>query len=109
MINSNNINFIAFKERLHTLTIVDERKTDLLKSFEQLDKDYIKMDFLHKQNAKDKAMIINLLQSSVEEFQSQKKILHVPMNSSFIKKNNSNINQKSWRRIFTLSKVLPRA
>ena len=72
MINSNNDNFIAFKERLHTLTIVDEYKTELLKSFEQLDKDYIKMDFLHKQNAKDKAITINLLQSSVEELQSQK-------------------------------------
>ena len=75
MINSNNVNFIAFKERLHTLTIVDEHKTELLKSFEQLDKDYIKMDFLHKQNAKDKAMTINLLQSSVEELQSQKKYI----------------------------------
>ena len=67
MIDSNNNNVIAFKERLHTLTIVDEHKTDLLKSFEQLDKDYIKMDFLHRQNAKDKVITINLLQSSVEE------------------------------------------
>ena len=72
MINSRNDNFIAFKERLHTLEIVDEHKTELLKSFEQLDKDYIKMDFLHKQNAKDKAMTINLLQNGVEELQSQK-------------------------------------
>lgn len=75
MINSNNDNFIAFKERLHTLTIVDEYKTKLLNSFEQLDKDYVKMDFLHKQNAKDKAITINLLQSSVEELQSQKKYI----------------------------------
>ena len=75
MINSNNVNFIEFKERLHTLSIVDEHKTELLKSFEQLDKDYIKMDFLHKQNAKDKAMTINLLQSSVEDLQFQKKYI----------------------------------
>lgn len=75
MINSNNDNFIAFKGRLHTLTVVDEHKTELLKSFEQLEKDYIKMDFLHKQNAKDKAISINLLQSSVEELYDQKKYI----------------------------------
>ena len=75
MINSNNDNYKAFKEKLYTLTIVDEHKTELLKSFEELDKDYIKMDFLHKQNAKDKVITINLLQSSVEELQSQKKYI----------------------------------
>lgn len=75
MINLNNVNFIAFKEKLNSLTTVDEHKAELLKSFEQLEKDYVKMDFLHKQNAKDKAIAINLLESSVDELQSQKKYI----------------------------------
>lgn len=72
MIHSTSDNYVAFKKKLQNSSIDIEEKEELLQSFEQLHSDYAKMEFLHKQNTKDKAMTIKLLQNSVKELHVQK-------------------------------------
>lgn len=68
-------NLLSFKDQLESLSIPDEQKADLLNSLELLNKDYVRMNFLHKQNVRDKAITINLLQNTVNELQAQKEYI----------------------------------
>ncbi len=68
-------NLLSFKEKLESLSISEEEKAELLESIESLNKDYVRMNFLHKQNVKDKAITINLLQNTVNELQAQKEYI----------------------------------
>jgi light-regulated signal transduction histidine kinase (bacteriophytochrome) len=68
-------NLLSFKDQLESLSISEEKKAELLNSLELLNKDYGRMSFLHKQNVRDKAITINLLQNTVNELQAQKEYI----------------------------------
>jgi light-regulated signal transduction histidine kinase (bacteriophytochrome) len=61
----------AFEETIMQIDCSKEQKTDLLNAFKSIEKDYIRLDFLHKRTSNDRAITINILQKTVEELQSQ--------------------------------------
>jgi light-regulated signal transduction histidine kinase (bacteriophytochrome) len=64
--------FKAFAEKLEKLDCSPEQKADLLSNFKALEKEYTRLDFLHRRTTSDKTITINILQKTVEELQKQK-------------------------------------
>jgi light-regulated signal transduction histidine kinase (bacteriophytochrome) len=70
-----NTNLDSFKAVINQMDIDDTHKREILKSFKVVEKDNERLNFLYKRNVKDKSITINLLESSVNDLQSQKKQL----------------------------------
>jgi light-regulated signal transduction histidine kinase (bacteriophytochrome) len=64
--------FHEFKELLTSLDIPENKKEELLTSYEQVDKTFTRLDFLHRRGMKDKSITINILKLTVQELQLQK-------------------------------------
>ncbi|MBL7816673.1 MAG: hypothetical protein JNL70_16750 [Saprospiraceae bacterium] len=64
--------FKIFYEQLEASDLSPEAKLQLLASLKKVEKDYARMDFLHRRILKDKSITINILQETVIELQSQK-------------------------------------
>jgi light-regulated signal transduction histidine kinase (bacteriophytochrome) len=64
--------FQEFQEQLENLTLSQEEKTQLQKSFEKVQKTHTRLEFLHRRGMKDKAITINILENTVEQLQKQK-------------------------------------
>lgn len=64
--------FSKLREKLNELIMTGEHKEELLDSVEALQKDYERMEFLHRQYAKDKAVTIHLLENTLKELQKQR-------------------------------------
>jgi two-component system, chemotaxis family, sensor kinase Cph1 len=65
-------NLDSFKTVINQLDIDDAQKREILKSFNVIEKDVDRLDFLYKRNVKDKSITINLLKSTVNDLQAQK-------------------------------------
>jgi light-regulated signal transduction histidine kinase (bacteriophytochrome) len=64
--------FQEFQEQLEKLRLSEEEKTQLLKSFEKVQKMHTRLEFLYRRGMKDKSITINILQNTVDELQKQK-------------------------------------
>ena len=64
--------FKVFHEQLQSSELSDETKESLLLSLKKVEKDYARMDFLHRRILKDKSITINILKETVVELQTQK-------------------------------------
>ncbi len=64
--------FKIFHEQLGSSELSDETKESLLLSLKKVEKDYARMDFLHRRILKDKSITINILKETVVELQTQK-------------------------------------
>jgi light-regulated signal transduction histidine kinase (bacteriophytochrome) len=67
-----NTNLDSFKAVINQMDIDDAHKREILKSFKVVEKDNERLNFLYKRNVKDKSITINLLESSVNDLQTQK-------------------------------------
>lgn len=67
-----NDKLLSFKEKIESLPIPEHDKNDLINCLNDINKDFIKSEFLNKQIEKDKSMTVNLLQKTVAELQGQK-------------------------------------
>jgi two-component system, chemotaxis family, sensor kinase Cph1 len=64
--------FKVFHDQLQSSALSDEAKVTLLLSLKKVEKDYARMDFLHRRILKDKSITINILKETVNELQTQK-------------------------------------
>lgn len=64
--------FKVFHEQLNASELSAETKETLLLSLKKVEKDYARMDFLHRRILKDKSITINILKETVVELQTQK-------------------------------------
>ena len=63
------------KQQIASLNIADWQKEDLLTQLQQVEKAYIRAEFSMKRTLKDKAIIVNLLNKSIEDLQQQHEIV----------------------------------
>lgn len=66
------MDFKILYEQLSSSQLSDEAKENILFSLKKVEKDYIRMDFLHHRFMKDKSITINILKETVVELQTQK-------------------------------------
>jgi light-regulated signal transduction histidine kinase (bacteriophytochrome) len=59
------------EEKLAQLNCSDEEKKELFNAFKSIEKDYVRLDFLHKRTNNDKTITINILQKTVEELKAK--------------------------------------
>jgi light-regulated signal transduction histidine kinase (bacteriophytochrome) len=64
--------FKVFHDQLHASALTPDAKQTLLHSLKKVEKDYARMDFLHRRILKDKSITINILKETVVELQTQK-------------------------------------
>jgi light-regulated signal transduction histidine kinase (bacteriophytochrome) len=64
--------FKVFHDQLHASDLTPEAKGTLFQSLKKVEKDYARMDFLHRRILKDKSITINILKETVVELQTQK-------------------------------------
>lgn len=64
--------FKVFHEQLQSSELSPDAKESLLLSLKKVEKDYARMDFLHRRILKDKSITINILKETVVELQTQK-------------------------------------
>lgn len=64
--------FKVFHDQLQAAGLTPEAKESLLLSLKKVEKDYARMDFLHRRILKDKSITINILKETVVELQTQK-------------------------------------
>lgn len=64
--------FKVFHDQLNASDLTPEAKQTLLHSLKKVEKDYTRMDFLHRRILKDKSITINILKETVVELQTQK-------------------------------------
>lgn len=64
--------FKVFHDQLYASDLTPEAKEFLLLSLKKVEKDYARMDFLHRRILKDKSITINILKETVVELQTQK-------------------------------------
>ena len=64
--------FNEFHEQLQQSDLPVDSKNFLLKAFKNVEKCYVRMDFLHNRIVKDKSITINILKEIVNELQVQK-------------------------------------
>jgi light-regulated signal transduction histidine kinase (bacteriophytochrome) len=64
--------FKVFHDQLNASDLTPEAKQTLLHSLKKVEKDYARMDFLHRRILKDKSITINILKETVVELQTQK-------------------------------------
>ena len=69
--------FKIFHDQLNASELTPEAKQTLLHSLKKVEKDYNRMDFLHRRISKDQSITINILQETVVEIQAQ--TAHVTM------------------------------
>ncbi len=72
MLDTTQAIFQEVQQLLDTLTLSNEEKTLLMKSFEKVQKTHMRLEFLHRRSMKDKSITINILQNTVDELQKQK-------------------------------------
>ncbi len=64
--------FKILYEQLSSSALSDEAKESILLPLRKVEKDYARMDFLHRRILKDKSITINILKETVVELQTQK-------------------------------------
>lgn len=63
------------REQIAALSVGDGQKKDMLNQLRQVEKAYIRAEFSMKRTLKDKAIIVNLLNKSIEDLQQQQEIV----------------------------------